>query len=175
MNIGRNDGFILLLTLIFTAVMSLLLVTSMQHVVLYYKAINKIKEQHQNFYHLEEVAMQLAHASTRVSDKQCILYQDSANQVMQQLIHHKGCSVEHGLSLYKYYIEDLGEFPCQVFDNGRKQGATHHRRISVVQIEDGFAISLLQLRYISAASFLSCSTISLGVSSWRYFPLISMK
>jgi hypothetical protein len=69
-------------------------------------------------------------------------------------------------------IEDLGEFPCLVIDSGDRKRASYHRRISVVQTDDGVPTSFLQIRFISSGGAGKCynkeHTVTFGVSSWRY-------
>ncbi|MCW8471717.1 type II secretion system protein [Fluoribacter gormanii] len=170
-----NKGFILLVTLLIIGVISLLILTSMQHTLLYYKAINKQEMLHQNFYQLEDVTLQLLHQH-QAFNHDCLVRSDSANQAIHHLLHQKGCSLISGLTKYKYYIEDLGEFPCLVVRYKGRKSATHHQRVTVVPMEDGVPASLLQVRFISAGRVLPClakeRTVSLGVSSWRYFPSI---
>ncbi|QMT60683.1 type II secretion system protein [Legionella sp. PC997] len=172
---GTNKGFILLITLLIIGVISILALTSMQHILLYYKAINKQEMLHQSFYQLEDVTLQLLH-QPQAFNQDCLVRSDSANQAIHHLLHQKGCSLMSGLTQYKYYIEDLGEFPCLVAREKGRKFATHHQRVTVVPIEDGSPVSLLQIRVISAGRVIPClakeRSISLGVSSWRYLPSI---
>ncbi|KTD72945.1 hypothetical protein [Legionella tucsonensis] len=169
----KNKGFILLLTLLIIAVISLLILTSMQHVLLYYKTINKQEVLHQNFYQLEDIALRLLHQRTALSPD-CVTRSDSANQVIHNLLEYKGCSLKSGLTQYKYYVEDLGEFPCLVVRYKGRKSASHHQRVTVVPFEEGSPVALLQIRYISAGRVIPClvkeHAIPLGVSSWRYLP-----
>ena len=172
---GTSKGFILLVTLLIVGVISLLVLTSMQHVLLYYKAINKQELLHQNFYQLEDVTLQLLHQH-QVFNQDCLVRSDSANQAIHHLLHQKGCALVSGSTQYKYFIEDLGEFPCLVVRHKGRKSATHHQRITVAPIEDGAPASLLQIRFISAGRVIPCfakeHSVSLGVSSWRYLPSI---
>ncbi|MBI2786291.1 MAG: type II secretion system protein [Legionella longbeachae] len=173
----KSNGFILLLTLLIISVISLLILASMQHILLYYKVINKQEELHQNFYQLESLVLRLAYKRTISEEQACVVHEDSANQVMHTLRYQRGCALNRGLSHYQYLIEDLGEFPCLVtYYRGRKR-ATHHQRISAVQIEGGTPASFLQIRFITTGGVPNCLTkerqIVLGMSSWRYFPYIS--
>ncbi|WP_454781135.1 type II secretion system protein [Legionella sp. WA2022007384] len=172
---GTNKGFILLVTLLIIGVISLLALTSMQHVLLYYKAINKQELFHQNFYQLEDVTSQLLHQH-QTFNQDCLVHSDSANQAIHHLLHQKGCSLVSGSSQYKYFIEDLGEFPCLVVRQKGRTSATHHQRVTVVSIEDGAPASLLQIRFINTGGVIPClakeRSVSLGVSSWRYLPSI---
>lgn len=171
---NRHQGFIFFMTLIVISVISLLVLTSMQHILLYYKAINRQDALHQNFYQLEEVTLQLAKSSLASIEQACVAHKDSANQSIQKLIAGKGCSLKNANSEYRYFIEDLGQFPCLLVSQKGKKHATSHRRVAVVQIEEGQPASLLQIRYITVGRILKCQTqehmITLGVSSWRYFP-----
>ncbi|WP_392536862.1 type II secretion system protein [Legionella sp. 227] len=170
---SQDKGFILLVTMLIMGVIGLLILTSMQHTLLYYKAINKHEVVHQNFYQLEDVALQLLHQHTDLP-QDCVIHTDSANQVTHHLLHNKGCSLIIGETQYKYYIEDLGEFPClRAYYRGRNT-ATHHQRVTVVPVENGTPGALLQIRFISGGRVVPClakeHSISLGVSSWRYLP-----
>lgn len=167
-----QQGFIFLITLLITTVISLLVLTSMQHLLLYYKVANRQKELHQNFYQLESVASQLAHKKYQSIESHCVIQQDSANQVMHKLLHCRGCFLNvNGLS-YQYVIEDLGAFPCLISNVKGQKHTTYHRRISVVSIANQKPISFLQIRFIAPGSGIDCvgkeHLVNLGVSSWRY-------
>ncbi len=172
-SIRKNQGFILLVTLLIIGVISLLVLTSMQHVLLYYKATNKQEVLHQSFYQLEDVALRLLYQHTSLNSN-CVVRSDAANQVIHHFLEDKGCSLKSGLTQYKYYIEDLGEFPCLVVRHKGRKSASHHQRVTVVPFEEGVPVSLLQIRFISAGRVIPClleeHAISLGVSSWRYLP-----
>ncbi|KTD40748.1 type II secretion system protein [Legionella parisiensis] len=172
-DIRKNQGFILLVTLLITGVISLLILTSMQHVLLYYKTINKQEVLHQSFYQLENVALRLLHQD-KALNSDCVVHSDAANQVVHNLLELKGCSLKSGLTQYKYYIEDLGEFPCLVVYYKGRKSASHHQRVTVVSFEEESPLSLLQIRFIGSGRAIPClvneHAIPLGVSSWRYLP-----
>lgn len=166
----KDQGFIFLIVLLITAVISLLVVSSMQHLLLYFKASNHQEALHQRFYQLEAVALQLAQQKFFASS--CIRHQDDANHALDTLLQHRGCSFKNGELSYQYFIEDLGSFPCLVaYEQGQKR-ASHHQRISVVSQEEGIPVSFLQIRYLSAGTIANCvgneRLIRLGISSWRY-------
>lgn len=166
------QGFIFLMTLMMTTIISLLVLTGMQHLLLFYKVINKQEETHHHFYQLEQLALQLASTPREITQGPCFIDKESANSVVRKLLQQEGCVLKKNNLNYRYYIEDLGEFPCLVvYKNGQKR-ATHHRRISIAQMEEGLPNALMQLRLISIGSLLHClneeHTIALGVSSWRY-------
>ncbi|MFJ1268080.1 type II secretion system protein [Legionella lytica] len=166
----QEQGFIFLIVLLITAVISLLVVSSMQHLLLYFKASNHQEALHQRFYQLEALALQLAQQKSSVSS--CIRHQDAANRALDILLQHQGCSFKDGELSYQYFIEDLGFFPCLVvYEQGQKH-ASHHQRISVLSLEEGVPVSFLQIRYLSASTMANCTgkerLIRLGISSWRY-------
>ncbi|MGL5742539.1 MAG: type II secretion system protein [Legionella sp.] len=142
----RTQGvFIFLITLLIIAVISLLLLSSMQHILLFHKAANRQEMQHQNFYQLEHVAMQLASKPLTAVGQNCVVHEDSANQVLERLLKHQGCSLANGLLQYHYFIEDLGELPCLRTIYHGNQHATHHKRVSVVQMNEETVASFLQI------------------------------
>ena len=170
----RCDGFIFFMTLCTILVISVLLITCMQHVLLYHKAINMQEKTHQSFFQLEYLATRLVTSSRVLNDKNCIHYGDSANQVLHQLmLNNKGCLWSIGKTKYRYIIEDLGDFPCLKLKNQRKL-ASHHVRISIVLLtDDGNTASALQVRIIKSAGPADCigkeHQVKSGISSWRYF------
>ncbi|MGC1182028.1 type II secretion system protein [Legionella sp.] len=170
----EQHGFIFLMTLIITTIISLLILNFMQHILLYHKAINKQEEFHQQFYQLEEIALYLGQSGSITLD--CVSYKDSANQVMQKLAQGGGCSLKRGEFEYHYFIEDLGVFPCLLVNKNGKKHASYHHRISVVQMDEGYPASFLQERFIWVGPILNCLAqehfVHLGISSWRYFTSI---
>jgi hypothetical protein len=173
----QDHGFIFLMTLIVTAIMSLLTLTSMNQIALYFKAMNKQHKIHHNFYQLEAVALQLVrHVDT---NHNCMSSQDAANQVVEKLLHFEGCALKQKGSDYRYFIEDLGMFPCLVVPIQNLKYASYHRRISVLRMEEGIPESLIQIRFITQGARLPCFSqervISVGVVSWRYLSLLGTK
>lgn len=82
-----QKGFIFLFTLILTIVISLLIATSMQYLLLFDKAANSQQLLRQRFYELEHVTLELAQSIP----SKCILHEDAANSILQKLIHREGC------------------------------------------------------------------------------------
>lgn len=174
----RDTGFILLMTLLILAVISLLVLNSMHHVLLYYKAINKQEVFHDRFYQLEHIALQLVQQNKSLNPD-CILHSDSANQVVQDLQNRKGCILVNGFSQYQYILEELGEFPCLVVHLRGKKLATRHQRVTVVSMGNNIPISVIQMRVIHSARAIPClrkkeHSVPLGISSWRYISYLSM-
>ena len=173
---NKSRGFIFLMTLIIISVISLLLISCMQQILLYHKTLNKQEQRHQSFYELEHLAMQLA--STKSLNKSCMEYGDSPNRIIKELSNNEGCEINAGKYKYKYIIEDLGDFPCLIVQKGKISHATQHLRISIISSGDEeHAASLLQIRVIKPIGALECvgkkHLVSLGISSWRYLPFLN--
>lgn len=168
-------GFILLLTILTTLVISMLSITGLHHILLYHKTLNKQKEHHQNFYELERVAANFMRSDSL--DKDCVETQDMANEAIKWLTQGKGCIVTWSQKRYLYLVEDLGVFPCQVMEQ-QKPKAAHHLRISLLLLDPkDNTHPLLQIRFIKpSTAAVHCSgqehPVSEGISSWRYMPIL---
>ncbi|WP_115706947.1 pilus assembly PilX N-terminal domain-containing protein [Legionella sainthelensi] len=171
----KERGFIFTVTLLMIMVMSLLLLASMQHILLYYKIINRQEESHKNFYNLEHVARQLSEKYVAFFAPNCVIKEDSQNQILYKLLHHQGCALSNEGLQYEYLIEDLGDFPCLVARSENRIYATHHQRLSIVQLDKGKPLSFLQVRWIAVGKLAKClvkeHVIPIGISSWCYLSL----
>ncbi|MDI1353089.1 MAG: type II secretion system protein [bacterium] len=173
MNRGER-GFIFLFTLSLITIMALLSLTLLQHVLLYYKAINRQERQHQLFYQMESIAGQLTYSQNRTINSMCMVDTHSANKALEHLTHHKGCSLDLGTVSFQYIIEDLGIHPCLIVRTNDKKHSTHHVRITILAIpKEEESNAALQVRVIQTTNLLStCSEpqhiVSEGISSWRY-------
>ncbi|HAZ7572168.1 hypothetical protein OQJ02_09575 [Legionella sp. PATHC032] len=171
-----NSGFILLMTLCITFLMSLLVLASLQQVLLHYKALNTQETFHQNFYQLEHWMMRLARSPSLYAGKDCYKQKDyGANKIVNELVNNKGCLLILDRKKYRYFIEDLNEFSCLVLDKHGQKHASHHFRFTVLQYEKYREFSIMQLRFIkSGGNLFSCPEEELqvkeGVISWRYLP-----
>lgn len=176
--IKRCEGFIFFMTLCTILVISVLLITLMQQVLLYHKALNKQEQLHQNFYQLEGLASQLA--SDFSEKNHCVEHRDSVNQIIKELLHNKGCLLAVGQARYRYIIEDLGDFSCLVLYQNQNKRATRHLRISILLLADKQnPASVLQLRFIKPSVAKVClekeHPVTPGISSWRYLTDIKIK
>ena len=172
----RCDGFIFLMTLCTICVISLMILTCIQQVFLYSKALNRQEYQHQNFYKMEDILMQLTEFQLDLIDRECFIPVNRADKVIGKLAKDGGCLVPGGDKRYRYLIEDLGDFPCVVTQKEGQMRSTHHIRITLLQSPDDFnpATAVLQVRNIKDIASLSChgetNQVSTGISSWRYIP-----
>lgn len=167
----KASGFIFMLTLSVIAIISLLLLSAMQQLMLYQRSASTQNVTHQGLYQLEDVAAQLIHASG--IDEACVKSQDKANDIIQLLLNHQGCLLVSGQIQYRYFFEDLGNFPCLVEAQDGLVRATHHLRLSVLLVpDDDKPPKVLQIRVIQRGARATChkrpQDVLLGVSSWRY-------
>lgn len=166
----KESGFIFILALMFIFMISLLAVSLMQQVLMYYKAIRGLEKQHSHLYLMESLALQLINKKS--IPLQCTEKKTDANGVLLKLMHHKGCPYQIGPLKFQYLREDLGDFPCLIAQKGLKKHATHHQRLSLLLLSETEEDFLLQIRKIEAIEPQLCEQkehpVSLGVSSWRY-------
>ncbi|HCR5153993.1 TPA: hypothetical protein OO049_002714, partial [Legionella pneumophila] len=172
-----DSGFILLMTLCITFLMSLLVLASLQQVFLQYKALNSQETFHQNFYQLEHWMMRLVRSPLLLyAGMNCYAQKDyGANKIANELVNNKGCLLILDRKKYRYFIEDLNEFSCLVLNKDGQKYASHHLRFTVLQYEEHGEFSIMQLRFIKLGSNLSSCRdeeiqVKEGVSSWRYLP-----
>jgi hypothetical protein len=169
----ESDGFIFIMTLIITSVVSLLVLTCMQHILLYQGVMKSLELQHQNFYQMEALAQQLLSVKHVQVNKACVVPEDNPNDLMHKLMRSDGCSLELYSEHYHYFIEDWDGTDCLVINIKGVQYSVHHRRVSLIHTtKNGLPRSFIQLRGISAIKLLPCQGIVhevlVGVSSWRY-------
>ncbi len=155
-----EQGFVLILTLCFISIISMLILSSMQHVLFYLRMINHHKEQQDHFYQAEIIIRQLA---TNPVATKCLSPEIGANKVIASLM-NSHCIKDN----YPYIIEDLGEFPCLVSKKTEHLVSTHHFRISLMVQNHG----LLQIRTMQPTAQNNCRKqpkyITSGIHSWRY-------
>lgn len=171
----RQDGIVLITTILFIAVLSLLVLSQMQLVFLDYKALNQLTEQHDSFLQLETVAKKLMSTDWSKSGH-CGLASHDPNEVLQLLKNKRGCVLIHKKHPFYYFIENLGVFPCLQTKVNEIVYSTQHQRISILSTRDS---TVLQLRIAKQAKLEHCSHdqmrwSKLGLLSWRYLTLWSI-
>jgi hypothetical protein len=127
-----SKGFVLFTTILMLAMLTLLVLSLMQAVLLYVKAGNQLTHRHQAFYQLETAAhlLQLSHLANH--DFQCTVENKSPNEVIEHLKHHHGCEKVIGQEAYVYLLEDLGDFPCLQIELEHQIWSSHHWRLTVM-------------------------------------------
>ncbi len=165
-----SKGFVLFTTILMLAMVTLLILSLMQAVLLYVKAGNQITKRHQAFYQLETVTHLLWHSHLEHHDSQCTVEDKSPNEVLGLLQHHHGCEKVFGQQAYLYLIEDLGSFPCLRIELHHQIWSSHHWRLTVMAKMPPYAT--LQLQFSKPVSLQACDghavIIREGVVSWRH-------
>ena len=164
---------ILLTTIIMIVILTMLVLSLMQAVFLYFKVSNQVVIKHEELYQLEAVAFKLVLEKQNPLHADCTLTDTNPNQVVDMLLHNGGCSLIDNHRQYYYLIDNLGLQPClQIFLSG-KMYSSHHWLISVATPPPRQTV--LQLRVADSARPMTCELseahqISPGVLSWRYLP-----
>lgn len=178
---SKCRGFVLLLTLCLIALISLLSLTGMRHVLLYYKAISTQGLQQHLFHEMEQFALQLIKAKDfNTSNQGCIIRDKSPEKAFSLLVNNQGCNAVRDQEDYQYIIQDLEEYPCLQIEKDSKKYSVHQRLFSILlKGNDRHTPSLLQLRTMKAGSETTCQGTALqiygGVTSWRYIADVSTR
>jgi len=154
-------------------ILTMLVLSLMQAVFLYFKVSNQVVKKHEELYQLEAVAYKLAIAKQELLNADCILTDTDPNQVVDMLLHNSGCSLIDNNRQYYYLIDNLGLYPCLQILSDKKIYSSHHWLISVATPPPRQTV--LQLRVTEPARPITCELsemhqIDRGVISWRYLP-----
>ncbi|MDI9817606.1 MULTISPECIES: hypothetical protein [unclassified Legionella] len=165
---SKQEGIILITTIIILALSTILMLTGMQILSLYYKALNQTVEKEDVAYGLEAQANQLALRDWQTGTDRCLVNEKTPDEIAWLLKNRQGCELLYEGHRYTYLVEDLGLFPCLQTMINEVGHSTRHLRISVLGDKGAF----LQLRVARAAPLISCSEdiiyLKPGVISWRY-------
>jgi hypothetical protein len=142
----KQKGMILITTLSMIIIITLLLLTQMQQIVLYAKAIGLQNESFKRMEQMEMVAKQLMNNPHLLDNWSCIIEKDEANGILKQ-VKKVGCKVE-GNPNYQFLVEDLGIFDCIVIKQKNRLLSSHHYRVSLVDRSKLEALRYLQWRFI---------------------------
>lgn len=162
----QQIGIVLLTTMIMMSLLSVLMLSLMQSVLLYAKVSNQIVLTHKLFYQLEAAAQALISSS---APPDCILTGEDPNHIIDLLLHQKGCYFVHNEQSYSYLIDDLGLYPCLRMLYKSHTYSSHHWLITIVSLP---LSRVLQLRIAKPAKMITCDLkehyINNEVLSWRY-------
>lgn len=169
----KGRGYILISTLLMIMIMSLLILSRLQALLLYSKLSSRYTVYHQEFYQLESQARLLTSKPISEIRSGCYRKMDEANEVVSLLKKKKGCSFHQGSVSYQFYIEDLGIEPCLPIIKNMHSYSSHHWRYSLGFYKDEELQSVLQLRVLKPESKGKClfekKKVQAGISSWRYY------
>ena len=167
---AREEGMVLLVTIMMMTILTLLVLTLLQAVFLYVKIDHKVLQSHQDFHQLEAVARRLMQGE--VGPAACLLNNETPNMMIQLLLNNRGCSLIDERRTYYYWFDDLGLFPCLKIRSAHTLNSSHHWLITMSSVNP--RSSILQLRFVTPAPAIACDSdvreIKAGVTSWRYLP-----
>lgn len=148
------QGFILVMTLLYILLFSLLLLSMMQRFVFDYQLTDHVREGHLSVHLLEERGHQLA---ARLPDTPvaCFIHEPNPTEVSFEWLKAKGCQNVLQDVVYYYVVADLGSYPClQLEAHG-----THHWWV-IVMSERHHHHQALWLRIATPEKAVVCSAPS---------------
>jgi hypothetical protein len=165
----KQQGMLMLTTILMLSIMSLLILTLLQGVLLYVKASHALVNRHQRFYQLEAVEQVLRLSLTNEIDNDCWVIDKNPNEIVHLLRLKNGCRQRILDKTYQYLIEDLGEQPCLRIASAHEVRSSHHWLLTAAHTDP--PLTIMQWRIAMAINLLACETevrmIPEGVISWR--------
>lgn len=161
----KKDGFILLTTMLFIFVSTLLILSLMQCVLLYSQEARQRVTNHKAFHDLELEGEQLD-----INQFDCIVSESNPNQLVLNVLKHRGCTKLVEKQKWLYSIADLGLYPCLPIVIDKKKYASHHWLITLSseQVNKTLQFRIVKPSDVVALCNLSYEhIISQGVVSWR--------
>ena len=166
-----QKGVVLFTTMIMLSILTLLILSLMQAILLTVKASNQLAKRHEVFYQLEAAAIQLSGSNFSHEEQACTVSEKNPNEVIELLQRHHGCIKMIGRQSYRYLIVDLGAYPCLRIKSGSQLKSSHHWLLSIAT--EGSVFEVLQLRIARAVDLVQCVgneiIISEGTVSWKHF------
>lgn len=165
----RTDGFVLFTTILMLAMLTLLVLSLMQAMLLYVKAGHELTVRHQTFYQLETAAKVIRLSQLANQEAPCTVEEKPFHSIIESLS-KRGCEKVIHSHVYLYLFEDLGVFPCLHMVRKHHTFSSHHWRLTVIPKKQPSEV--LQLRITSKANLQACDgnvvDIRQGMVSWRY-------
>ena len=167
----RQQGMILVSTMLMISLLSMLVLSLLQMVFLYVKTSNYIVQQHKAFYQMEGLAERISLQPGFRINASCIIPEDNPNRVIRMLLQNQGCVAQEEAQHYRYVLEDLGINPCLSIAVGDAKYSSHHWRLSMLQ--DIPEQPIVQIRVALPSVSKPCAqteqnAIPSGIISWRY-------
>ena len=146
---NRQGGMVLLTTMLMMVILTLLVLSLMQGVLLYIKASHQMMANHQGLHEMEVLANKLLLTKTVCVD---------------------GCVINDGSRQYRYVVDDQGLYPCLQIAVGESLHQSHHWLVTLATMQPPNVV--LQLRFAQPADIAKCESSSVrqirsGVVSWR--------
>lgn len=166
----QQDGLILFITLIILGMMSLLLVSQMQQIILQQQGLNQLTEQQRLLQNLEKQVHRLLH-SNQLWSQPCIIKATSPLAGVVPLQQGRGCRISQDDVTYRYVIADMGEIDCLPVRVDGVNYSSRHGWIIITQDKD--SQGCLQVHFAQRAKVWNCPQkfprlIREGIQSWQY-------
>lgn len=162
----RQKGVVLFTVIVMQAVLTLLVLSLLQALLLTIKASNQLATRHHRFYQLEATARQLQSTNFMSINPECFVYDQSPNEMVKRLQHSDGCETSTAI----YLIDSLGEYPCLQMGSHGNRWSTRHWLVSVATKTSPF--ELIQLRMAQKIPLGNCdgaiTLIDHALLSWRH-------
>lgn len=177
----RQGGIILLMVLLLLGIVSALIVTQLEMVLLHQKATQQFLDRQQVLYTLEQAALQLRASSVHLLQSNCTIAAfKNPNHVIAQFKTKHTCTLTKDKMNYIYLIEDLGIQPCLQTMVKDVPYSTRHWRLTIAQeitqemTHEAVNNDYLQIRVAELTNFRLCPTkqvlhIKPGLVSWRFW------
>ncbi|MFA5959291.1 MAG: hypothetical protein WC785_02100 [Tatlockia sp.] len=167
----RQEGIVLLSTLLVILLLTFFLLAQMQAIYLANKMLNIGVEQAHFFSQLEKEAYALTQLNI---PSQCMIKEQDPLAVRDLLIQKRGCTATKDKLTMHYVIEDLGVVPCMRIAQANTSFSTRHVRYTVMGI--GKFAAFYQLRLAVPVKACACAEkqavfVNPGLLSWHFQPI----
>lgn len=162
----RESGFSLIVTLALISVMAFFILTQMQSMLLYSKAVNQIQDKHDDFIFLEKFLHWLNGRFDQMIHSSCVLRDEPAES---RLVNQRWCETSYLNQLVHYQITYIGDYPCLKRIVGSQTVASGHWLLRVSLNKNDF----IEIRLAKAIKNIPCSnqheqTLEQEILSWRH-------
>ncbi len=149
----KQEGLVLLVTIILLSVFSLLLLSNMQQLLLAFKTAENLNITHRSFYYLGLLADNFSHS---------LPYQCQTTHINSPY-----CTLKKYGHTYQYALNDLGLYPCLKIIKENKRYSSHHWLISIHDVDAQKTLHVRIAKPITAGDcFTRVRPIPEGILSW---------
>jgi hypothetical protein len=126
----RASGFILVITMLFIMVFSMLISVTLQRLAYTNRLSAQIGFRHQSFYDLESVAQMIQRRLPAIAEH-CMIQENDTSTVVPEDLVQNGCGLEQSGVKYHYHIANLGVFPCLMIQQEQAKRSSYHWLIMI--------------------------------------------
>lgn len=159
---NHSKGMILLTTIVMISILTMIVASLLQSVMLYIRSANQAIRYQKVFHQLEAMTKNID-----LSHSNCTVYNKNPNQLIAMLRMHQGCLVTDNQLSYEYLIEDLGNYPCLPIVIDKQHYSSRQWYVTVSTPELMLQWRLAQVGSLSDCKGITSKPIHAGVMSWR--------